>query len=114
MSNEHLNYEQMGLTEEGANGLTTHKEMRQLLHHVVANSPTRVIGTKGHANHIKLYFENDGLLTMSSTPGDTNAVHMADRQIRRSLAGHGIEYQTMKEFKKNKKKQKDAPEQGIE
>lgn len=102
------------MTTEIANSLTSHKEMRQLLYHVSQNSPTRVIGTGGAGSHIKLYFENDGLLTMSSSPSDINAVHMADRQIRKSLGSHGFEYQTMKEFKKAKKKQKDTPVEDTE
>jgi hypothetical protein len=111
MSNEHLNYEQMGLTVAHANSLTTHKGMRQLLYHVIENSPTRVIGAKSGTNHMKLYFENDGLLAMSSSPSDMNAIHMADRQIRKSLGSHGLEYQTMKDFSRKKKKQKDSPEE---
>lgn len=112
MSNEHLNYEQMGLTEAHANSLTTHKGMRQLLYHVIGNSPTRVIGAKSGANHMKLYFENDGLLAMSTSPSDMNAIHMADRQIRRSLGSHGFEYQTMKDMGRQKKKKKDeGPEE---
>jgi type IV pilus biogenesis protein CpaD/CtpE len=46
---------------------------------------------------------------MSSSPSDSHAVENADKQIRRSLASHGIEYQTMSEIKRNKNKQKDEP-----
>jgi urease accessory protein UreE len=83
--------------------------MQGLLGHLVENSPARVIATGGGNRHVKLYFENDGLITMSSSPSDSHAVENADKQIRRSLASHGIEYQTMSEIKRNKNKQKDEP-----
>ena len=116
MSNEHLNYEQMRLTHGHINSLTGNKEMRGLLGHLVDNSPTRVIASGGGSKHIKLYFENDGIVTMASSPSDSHAVQNADKQIRRSLAGHGIEYTTLSEFKRPKKKNKNKgnPEQPEE
>lgn len=115
MAKEHLNYEQMSLTHGQINSLTSHKETRGLLAHLVDNSPTRVIASGG--SHIKLYFENDGLVTIASSPSDTHAVVNNDKQIRRSLASHGFEYPTMSEFQRHKKKQKknaDQPEQTPE
>ena len=109
MAKEHLNYEQMNLTHGHIKSLTGHKGMQGLLRHLVDNSPARVIATGGGNHHVKLYFENDGLITMAGSPSDSHAVENADKQIRRSLASHGIEYQTMSEIKRNKKKQKDEP-----
>lgn len=115
MAKDHLNYEQMGLTHGQINGLTGHKQMKGLLAHLVDNSPTRIVASGGGNKHIKLYFENDGLVTMASSPSDPHSVENADKQIRRSLASHGLEYLTMSDFqrhkKKNKKEQATEPEQ---
>jgi hypothetical protein len=114
MANEHLNYEQMKLTHGHINSLTSHRETRKLLAHLVDNSPTPVIA-HGGKNHIKLYFKDDGLVTMSGSPSDPRSNTNADLQIRRSLASHGFEYQTLSSFSKNsKKKNKEQPEQGPE
>ena len=104
MAKEHLNYEQMGLTHGAINSLSSHKGVRNLLGHLVNNSPTRVIA-QGGKNHIKLYFENDGLITMSKSPSDNRAMKNNESQIRRSLSSHGFEYQTMSEFGRKSKKQ---------
>ena len=114
MAKENLNYEQMGLTHGHIKSLTGHKGMQGLLGHLVDNSPTRVIASGGGNKHIKLFFENDGLVTMSSSPSDPHSVENADKQIRKSLASHGIEYLTVSDFQRHKKKQKDVPEQGPE
>jgi hypothetical protein len=106
MSNEHLNYEQLGLTHGQINSLTSHKETRKLLAHLVNNSPTPVIAHSGKNNHIKLYFKGDGLVTMAATPSDPRSNTNADLQIRRSLATHGFEYQTLSSFSKKKKKER--------
>lgn len=111
MAKDHLNYEQMGLTHNQVSSLTQHKETRKLLSHLVENSPTPVIAQSGK-NHIKLYFQGDGLVTMASTPSDPRSNKNADMQIRRSLASHGFEYQTVSDFaKKSKKEKKDSVEQ---
>lgn len=104
MAKEHLNYEQMGLTHGHIKSLTSHKETRKLLGHLVDNSPTRVIAQHGKT-HIKLYFENDGLVAISGSPSDNRAVSNNDKQIRRSLSSHGFEYQTMSEFNRPSKKE---------
>ena len=113
MAKDHLNYEQMKLTHAHINSLTSHKETRGLLSHLVDNSPTRVIAQHGKT-HIKLYFENDGLITISGSPSDNRAVSNNDKQIRRSLASHGFEYTTMSDFQRPKKKNKEQPEQEPE
>lgn len=110
MAKEHLNYEQMAMTHGHIKSLTGHKEMAGLLKHVVDNSPTRVIGTGGGSKHIKLYFEGDGLVVLASSPSDPTSVENGDKQIRKSLASHGFEYQTMSQFKKQKKKQNKEPD----
>ena len=119
MAKDHLNYEQMKLTHGQINDLTNHKQMRGLLGHLVDNSPTRVIAHKSSSSHIKLYFENDGLVTMASTPSDWHAVENNDKQIRKSLASHGFEYTTFSAFQRPKKKNKnkgnpEQPEQAPE
>jgi len=103
MAKEHLNYEQMGLTHGQVNSLTPHKETRKILAHLVDNSPTPVIA-QGGKSHIKLYFQGDGLVTMAATPSDPRSNTNADLQIRRSLASHGFEYQTLSSFSKKSKK----------
>jgi|SanBayMetagenome_1026888.scaffolds.fasta_scaffold37903_2 hypothetical protein len=114
MSNEHLNYEQMGLTHGQINSLTSHKETRKLLAHLVDNSPTPVIAHSGKNNHIKLYFKGDGLVTMAATPSDPRSNTNADLQIRRSLASNGFEYQTLSSFSKKKKKKESNEETVVE
>ena len=111
MTKEHLNYEQMGLTHGHINDLTNHKETRQLLGHLVDNSPTRVIAAGSGSKHIKLFFENDGLVVLARSPSDHHAVKNNDNFIKKSLTSHGFEYQTMKDFSRKKKKQKDNPEE---
>jgi hypothetical protein len=111
MAKEHLNYDQMSLTHGHINSLTQHKDVRALLGHLVNNSPTRVIASYTGGGHIKLYFENDGMVVTGSTPRDPHSVKNADNQIRKSLSSHGFEYQTMNKFNKQKKKQKDSPEE---
>lgn len=105
MAKEHLNYAQMGLTHGQINSISSHKGVRKLLGHLVDNSPTRVIAQSGK-NHIKLFFENDGLVSMASTPSDNRAMKNNESQIRKSLASHGFEYQTMSSFERHSKKGK--------
>lgn len=111
MSKEHLNYEQMSLTRDQFKSLTSDKEMRDLLGHVVDHSPTPVIGRKTQGKHIQLYFKDDGIVTMAGTKKDKHSIGNAESQIRKSLASHGFEFPTMNQVKKQKKKQKDEPEE---
>lgn len=109
MAKEHLNYDQLKLTHSQIGSLTSHKETRKLLGHLVDNSPARVIAQSGNT-HIKLFFENDGLVAISGSPSDSRAVENNDKQIRRSLAASGIEYKTMSQYERHSKKEKKEQE----
>ena len=106
MAKEHLNYEQMNLTQAHIKGLNVHKVVEDLLTHVMNHSPTPVIGRKTNGGHVQLYFKDDGLVTLPSTPKDQHSVGNAESQIRRSLGSHGFEFPTRGQVKKQSKKEK--------
>lgn len=109
MAKEHLNYDQMGLTHGQISELTTEKETKELLAHVVDNSPTPVIGRKTGGNHIQLLFKDDGMIVLAASPTKRGrSVINAEGQIRKSLASHGFDFP--KRTQVPKKKKKDAPE----
>jgi hypothetical protein len=111
MAKEHLNYDQHALTEGGVKAIKADNDTSNLLLHVVKHSPTPVIASGGGSKHIKLYFKGDGLVVMSSSSGGGRGPANAESQIRKSLASHGFEFPTMKQVAKQKKKQKDNPEE---
>lgn len=111
MAKEQLNYDQMALTEGHASSFRTDNNTKDLLIHVAKHSPTPVIASITQNNHIKLYFKDDGLVVIPGTSGGGRGTANAESQIRRSLGSHGFEFPTMKQIAKQKKKQKDAPEE---
>lgn len=110
MAKDHLNYDQMSMTEGLARQIKTDKNTRNLLVHVARHSPTPVIAQHG-GSHIKLYFKDDGLVVLASTSGGGRGIANAESQIRKSLRGHGFEFPTMKQVAKPKKKQQETPEE---
>jgi len=106
MAKEHLNYEQMGLTHGDIKSMGVHKTVAELISHVIDHSPTPVIGRKTNGGHVQLYFQNDGLVVLPSTPRDAHSVGNAESQIRKSLAGHGFDFPTRGQVQKQAKKEK--------
>lgn len=105
MANEHLNYEQMGLTHGHINGLTGHKETKNLLSHLVDNSPTPLIARRTGSGHIQLFFKNDGIVSMPATPSDHRSLKNVETKLFQSLASHGFDYPKMGKLQKSKKKE---------
>jgi hypothetical protein len=117
MAKEHLNYEQMALTHGHINGLGVNRDVSGLLAHVIDHSPTPVIGRKTGSGHVQLYFKDDGLVVIPSTPKDAHSIGNAESQIRRSLGTHGFEFptrnQVQKQARKDKKNKKEAAEAPV-
>jgi hypothetical protein len=80
---EHLNIDQY-LTKEHINGLTSHKEMRQLLYSL-KDSTHPMFPTATSSGHIKINIVDDGSVFVAGTPSDHRAVRNNIAQLRRTV-----------------------------